>query len=118
MTDLTPEMLRDFRGEVFKLLQKEHKFDYLIDIFELSGTSVCGEAGVILSAARVGEMLYPVPDGHRLLAVSDHGVSIGYLPTSPVLLRAVRAGRNIFMRTEYSADLEGIPLIIVSLWCK
>ncbi len=115
---VTPQILREFKTQVFEILQKKHKDLYLIDVFELSGTSLCGETEVLLAESKQGNMLFPVIDGERLAAVSDRGVTVGYMPSPPILVRAVKADRDVFMYVEYSDDTDGIPQIIVSLWTR
>lgn len=115
---VTPQILSGFKTQVIDLLQKRHRDLYLIDVFALSGTSLCGETEVLLAEAKSVNMLFPVIDGDRLVAVSDRGAPVGYMPSPPILVRAVKANRDVFMYVEYSDGTDGIPQIIVSLWTK
>lgn len=115
---VTPQILSGFKTQVIEMLQKRHRDFYLIDVFELSGTSLCGETEVLLAESKRGNMLFPVIDGDRLIAVSDRGVPVGYMPSPPILVRAVKANRDVFMYVEYSDGTDGIPQIIVSLWTR
>lgn len=118
MTELTPEFLREYPDEVISALQKEHRFEHLINAVELTGTSLCGDPELLLRRAPRGSMLFPVLEDGLIAAVSDRGEKVGYIPPAPILKLALQAERDFYMRVEYSADLDGIPQIIVSLWCR
>ncbi len=119
MYKIEPQTLIDHKDEIIKELSRTRSDSTLIEIVTLSGTSICGEPAKLLKTAFVGATLYPTtPQNNLFPIVNDRGNMAGYLAAAPMLSFGITQNYGVYLTVEYSADNDGIPEIICSVWCR